>query len=629
MREIIIDIPLEKIVYDEKLFEYPSFRKSPKVKEVYQGKLKSAFSSNFISNKPIFSPQNISKKNVVIKNIGNMKKVHLESALNYTIEKSFQKYFDLFGDRDENSLMELLENDTPTAIDYLGEFVTAKDILRDWSKDFSKNKNANEALHLVFSLNEVKTPTLMNILLEATRSTMQSNFFEYKYVLVPHGHQNQPHIHIIVNKTNIFSGKKLHFSSKEECASFFNALREDFKQNLYVLSNGKLDYTNEVRFDKNFRQEHLENKFRILEDMDLSQDTSDYEQSIAFLENYKTAISNIDIRLRHYGNENKDLREEIKSKSFYLRNVEKKILELKDKGLNLENLNNKKIELLLTLSSLKKRYDTNLAKQEELKQGIKHFLDWEENYQSFCKNFDLYNKKKFFISTFKGYEAYLSRDLAEKITQYKRDIKDFEKTLAQKSTKIDEGIIEGVSKVSNKTNIFILKKNISKLNHYRKIISTIAFSGNQSMQDKKNERAKVLDETLDILLDQVLRRIAFVNKTLTDSKREYEAYKKNMPKTLGDDIILDKKLVSLEKKISFLSKEFKVGKIILDKHNIALPVEISNVSDSSVSSVSEIQGSLKDITPQVQELQEITSNELPKVKNQGIITTSHNNGAKI
>ncbi|MBR2112065.1 MAG: hypothetical protein IJ950_03865 [Helicobacter sp.] len=54
MREIIVDIPLEKIVYDEKLFEYPSFRKSPKVKEVYQDKLKSAFSSNFISNKPIF-----------------------------------------------------------------------------------------------------------------------------------------------------------------------------------------------------------------------------------------------------------------------------------------------------------------------------------------------------------------------------------------------------------------------------------------------------------------------------------------------------------------------------------------------------------------------------------------------
>lgn len=149
------------------------------------------------------------------------------------------------------------------------------------------------------------------------------------------------------------------------------------------------------------------------------------------------------------------------------------------------------------------------------------------------------------------------------------------------------------------------------------------------MESYQRTRAKVLDETLDILLDQVLRRIAFVNKTLTDSKREYEAYKKNMPKTLGDDIIVDKKLVSLEKKISFLSKEFKVGKIILDKHNIALPVEISNVSDSSVSSVSEIQGSFKDITPQVQELQEITSNELPKVKNQGIITTSHNNGAKI
>lgn len=568
MREIIVDIPLEKQNFDEKLFEYKSFRKAPKVKEVYLKKVQAAFSHNFVSNAPTFKPQG-SKKNIVIKNIGNMKKAHLKNALGYTIEKSFQEYIDLFGQGEENSLQSVLSEGERCGIDYLGNFVSVEEVLADWQKDFSANPNTNEALHLVFSLNELKSDSLMDILLESTKATMQSNFSEYKYVLIPHAHQNQPHIHIIINKTNIFSRKKLHFNSKQECASFYDGLREDFRQNLFVLSNGKLDYTNDVRFDKAFRQEHLDSKIKALEGFEDS--PQEYESDIEFLQSYKSAIVSVNAKLKFFTTQNHSLQKEIRNKAIYLHNVEKKIQSLEAEHKNPTKLRDKRIELISILSHLKKDYEKNKKAKEVLNNHIKRFLDWEDTYKSFCKNFTLHNKKKSLISTFRGYEQYLPTNLVQKLNVYKKDIAKFETALAQNTQGINEGIVAGITDYNDKTNVFKLSKKLSKLKYYTNILSSIAFPENKSLQERKDTRARELEQSLEILLAQITKRMRFVIESLQNSKQEYENHKCTLPLSPDNELIPDKTLLSLQKRIDFLSKELNVGKEVLSKHAFPVP----------------------------------------------------------
>lgn len=601
MREIIVDIPLEKQNLDDKLFEYKSFRKAHRVREVYLKKVQAAFSHNFISNAPTFKPQS-SKKNVVIKNIGNMKKAHLKNALNYTIEKSFQEYIDLFGQGDENSLESLLSEGERCGIDYLGNFVSVEEILADWKKDFSANPNTNEALHLVFSLNEVKSDSLMDMLLESTKATMQSNFAEYKYVLIPHAHQNQPHIHIIINKTNIFSRKKLHFNSKQECASFYDGLREDFRQNLFVLSNGKLDYTNDVRFDKAFRQEHLDSKLAILESFE---DTpQQYDKDIEFLQNYKSAIDSVNAKLKFFTTQNYALQKEIRNKAIYLHNVEKKIDSLQAEHKNPTKLKDKRLELISALSNLKKQYEKNERAKVILSEHTKRFLDWEDTYKSFSKNFTLHNKKKSLVSTFKGYEQYLPTNLVQKLNAYKKDVAKFESTLAQNNQGINEGIIAGVMDYTDKTNIFKLSKKLSKLKYYTNILSSITFPENNSLQERKDTRAQELEQSLEILLAQIAKRMYFVFESLQKSKEEYENHKRTLPLSPDNELIPDKTLLSLQKRVDFLSKELKVGKEVLRKH--AFPMS-KLAEDSTKDTLSTPQGDVL-----AQESQEQNMSKTPK-----------------
>lgn len=164
-----------------------------------------------------------SKLNVLIKNIGNMKAGHLKNALSYALSHS----------------------ETKVAINENFQEVRMEEILKDWQYDFSGKLETNEALHLVFSLKEQHSEQMSHFLLLSSFQTIKNNLSQYKFALIPHTHQNYPHIHIILNKTNQMDGKKLHFKSKKECRDFFAQLREDFKNNLQkhsmFLSH---DYTN-------------------------------------------------------------------------------------------------------------------------------------------------------------------------------------------------------------------------------------------------------------------------------------------------------------------------------------------------------------------------------------------------
>lgn len=488
MNDIVIDVSLEKIKEDEKLFEYISFRKARKTPEVYQAKVHNAFINYFTQSSSHSSTSHTHHKNkIVIKNIGNMKRTHLHNALSYTIEKSYQESMNIFDDMDFHT--ELLSQHKKCAIDYLGNFVGVDEILKNWQKDFSSNKNINEALHLVFSLNEIHSPACLEILLQSAQNTLQSHFTEYKYILVPHAHQNKPHIHIIINKTNIFSKKKFHFKSKQECAAFYDSLREDFKQNLFVLSNGKLDYSNDVKVNRDFLRQHLDSKLENLDTFNTSNANKDdsIEQDVRFFATYKKAINSLNAKIKSLYSANEILKQEMWQTSRHLKNVERKIKELESKGINPTKLKEKRLLLFDELSHTKNQMNKNERKANVLREHIKRFLDWEDTYKSFSHHFTLLNKKKSILSSFKSYERYLPLDVIDTLKHFKRDIAQFENTLGTNIEKMSSGIIAEATNYNHKSNAFALSKKLSHLLHYKHIVSTLTFPQNNALESKKKE----------------------------------------------------------------------------------------------------------------------------------------------
>lgn len=199
MRKVVLDVTEHLLDKDESLFEYVSFKKQKQTAVPYERKAFAQFHSHIATSKQIFSTSS-HKKQVVIKNIGNMKQAHLRNALGYCLKNSSLNH---------NALQVLLQESIAQGIafDQCHQALSYEQILDDWSKDFSKNPHTNEALHLVFSLDEIPSQRASEILQCALSETMQANFADYKYVMIPHNHQNRPHIHLIINKTNIFTKK--------------------------------------------------------------------------------------------------------------------------------------------------------------------------------------------------------------------------------------------------------------------------------------------------------------------------------------------------------------------------------------------------------------------------------------
>lgn len=178
-----------------------------------------------------------SPKQAVVKLLSNLNSIGIKNALNYTINNSLENY----------------------AINQYGEKVTMSEIYNDWKQDFSNKKNAKEAWHLSFSINESFSNKSLYALEQSVKNVLEKNFYNHKYAYVLHIHQNKPHIHVLINKNDMFSHKKLHFDSKEEIKDFFNTLREDFKDGLNYYG---LNYTNAYKSEKsNFLEQNI-NSFK-------------------------------------------------------------------------------------------------------------------------------------------------------------------------------------------------------------------------------------------------------------------------------------------------------------------------------------------------------------------------------
>lgn len=74
--------------------------------------------------------------------------------------------------------------------------------------------------------------------------------YDYPFIMKLHTHQNNPHVHVIINKTNKITNKQLRFHSKDSCKEFYHTLRETFKNYLFANSKGELQYSNTPNIHK-------------------------------------------------------------------------------------------------------------------------------------------------------------------------------------------------------------------------------------------------------------------------------------------------------------------------------------------------------------------------------------------
>ncbi|WQZ86975.1 relaxase/mobilization nuclease domain-containing protein [Helicobacter pylori] len=221
---------------------------------------------------------------VLIKNIGQMKRSHLENALNYALENSETAYNEMFLECDKQFILE------------------------SWLNDFDLTKDYNEAMHLVFSIKDKPDEETMHGLLNSTWETLKVRLPEYKFALVPHTHQDHAHIHCFINKTNQLTRRRLRFKGREDCKEFFNELRSEFayRLNEHLLSEEYL-YVNEPKLKEldNIKQQlqDLEKEEKALEQIKSPQDEWDLNKALQkeYLQElkYKNKAKALDIQNNH------------------------------------------------------------------------------------------------------------------------------------------------------------------------------------------------------------------------------------------------------------------------------------------------------------------------------------------
>lgn len=180
------------------------------------------------------------QKQVVIKNIGNMTRLHSKRAMDYIAKHG-----------------ELVRDEFFNEVNY-------NNIAEQWNEQFEKlleNKSRvkNCALHLVFSIDENCNEKNLKALELSVYQTLTNTLgYDYPFIMKLHTHQNNPHVHVIINKTNRITNKQLRFNSKDSCKEFYHTLRETFKDYLFANSKGELQYSNTPNIYKAIKDIEIE-----------------------------------------------------------------------------------------------------------------------------------------------------------------------------------------------------------------------------------------------------------------------------------------------------------------------------------------------------------------------------------
>lgn len=567
MRKVLLDVTEHLLDKDESLFEYVSFKKQKQSAVPYERKAFAQFHSHISTSKQIFSTSS-HKKQVVIKNIGNMKQEHLRNALGYCLKNSSLNH---------NALQVLLQESIAQGIafDQCYRALSYEQILADWSKDFSKNPHTNEALHLVFSLDEIPSQRASEILQCAVSETMQANFADYKYVMIPHNHQNRPHIHLIINKTNIFTRKKLHFKDKAEISNFFNTLRDDFAYNLFTYSQGKLDYTNELT-SKEFRENLLASKEESIRQSASSDDGAAIIKDMEYIITQKRALDSLNIKAKTLYLRTQELEKEQRNTNIYHTNVAKKIARIMEQGKTPTRLIEKERVLADRIVCLHNQIQDNNKQLAHLRAGIKQLVDSNENFASFTKHFNALHKKKALLSSCKGFERYLSKDLIAKLNVIKNEVHYSNVALQHYFTDFSTSVLQ--QSRSKQRSAFALQKQLRRLHTFRGIVDSMSFDDVRSSKQKD----KALSDIAELearLHSAILARFGYLQAKVKESQSFLESFASTYTKqTLPDELYLQafqttlglyQKHLYCEKELVFCKKVFERYGIDTGLHNAA------------------------------------------------------------
>ncbi|MBK3498178.1 relaxase/mobilization nuclease domain-containing protein [Campylobacter fetus subsp. venerealis] len=389
-----------------------------------------------------FSSNNKFAKQSVVKMISNLPKNSIKRCIDYTLKNSLDGY----------------------AINEKGERVGSDEVMKEWSKDFGKNENSKDAWHLMFSIKEsCGDERTLKALEDSVKSVLGSNFQGHKYVMVLHTHQNNPHVHVVLNKRNSFTRKKIHFDSRDEIRDFFDSARTNFA---YALSARGLNYEN-----KNFLQKDLKKEFSKIKS-DVKLEIDDY-----------TAKD----KINDYYDKMQD-----KNKAKYDATAER-IKVMNDELDKLKKANRELLELFLLYTKKRNKKAYKLGK--ELKLSNKEIKDLSQRILAEIKNI---NKLSYEATQLNDMKFANYKDRSDKLTLLENFSYNYNK-LYPKNRGASKADFENYKKVKRAIAVLRDRKDDEAKKYFNDSLITTRMLGSNKSLFKLSKKLEILDKNLYIL----------------------------------------------------------------------------------------------------------------------------------
>ncbi|GAA9463189.1 relaxase/mobilization nuclease domain-containing protein [Helicobacter pylori] len=516
------------------------------------------------------------QKQVVIKNVGNMTRLHSKRAMDYTAKHG-----------------ELVRDEFFKEVNY-------NDIAEQWNEQFEKlleNKSRvkNCALHLVFSIDENCNEKNLKALELSVYQTLTNTLgYDYPFIMKLHAHQNNPHAHVIINKTNRITNKQLRFNSKDSCKEFYHTLRETFKDYLFANSKGELQYSNTPNIYKAIKD--IETELDTLEKQ--ARNNKSFRHENYFYKVLGSATSQIE-SLKKRENALSDHLDSLKSllekthwekENFTPPTNEKEFnQQLKEiKWLNKESLTPKntykKIQKLAVCKSPLKLFAT----QKKIRDLEKDYKDLKVLKEEFSKDLEAdlsHSKKRFELYTkLKSMsKVFISKSIVKNLEKIALDFKSDRHSISQRAFEFFRYMNYQNLSLIDKGNMFL----VAKFFKDSALLVNIARFEMKKIDDSvknSNPQGNLSDKQVWLNLLEHLKRLEEENYCFAKKRKEFlETRAMELSKDLKfltqaneNDLPIyergqrDKIIKRCEKSLNFLQKELQCFKTLLKSASIAL-----------------------------------------------------------
>ncbi len=525
------------------------------------------------------------QKQVVIKNIGNMTRLHSKRAMDYIAKHG-----------------ELVRDEFFNEVNY-------SDIAEQWNEQFEKlleNKSRvkNCALHLVFSIDENCNEKNLKALELSVYQTLTNTLgYDYPFIMKLHTHQNSPHVHVIINKTNRITNKQLRFHSKDSCKEFYHTLRETFKDYLFANSKGELQYSNTPNIYKAIKD--IETELDTLEKQ--ARNNKSFRHENYFYKVLGSATSQIE-SLKKRENALSDHLDNLKNllekthwekEKFTPPTNEKELnQQLKEiKWLNKESLTPKntykKIQKLAVCKSplIKDYFYTTkklFATQKKIRDLEKDYKDLKILKEEFSKDLEAdlsHSKKRFELYTrLKSMsKVFISKNIAKNLEKIALDFKSDRHSISQRAFEFFRYMNYQNLSLIDKGNMFL----VAKFFKDSALLVNIARFEMKKIDDNvknSNPQDNLLDKQVWLNLLEHLKRLEEENYCFAKKRKEFlETRAMELSKDLKfltqaneNDLPIyergqrDKIIKRCEKSLNFLQKELQCFTTLLKSASIAL-----------------------------------------------------------